>query len=62
MKTLMLVSISMFLVSCAAPSDPGFMQNASAAINGGTIATPAGAMMAPGLQNRNRVHPFFGTP
>lgn len=65
MKILHLIQLGLLvalLSSCAAPSDPEFMKQSSAAINGGLIATPSGAMMSPGLQNRNRVHPFFGAP
>lgn len=62
MKYRILLLVTMLVTSCAAPSDPTFMQNAAASINGGMIGGPAGAMMAPGLQNRNRPHPFFGTP
>jgi hypothetical protein len=36
------------------------MENAGAAMHGGMIATPAGMMMSPGIDNRNRPHPFFG--
>lgn len=50
------------LTSCASSSDPTFMANASAAINGGIIESPSGAAMSPGLQNKNRPHPFFGAP
>lgn len=57
--TLALAAI-MLLASCATRSDPTFMNNASAAINGGWMDAGAGAMRSPGLQNRNRVHPFFG--
>lgn len=51
------------LCSCATPSDPAFMQAASAGINGGLVQTSDGRMMmSAGLQNRNRPHPFFGAP
>lgn len=50
------------LTGCASPSDPTFINNASAAINGGFIVSPDGTLASPGLQNRNRIHPFFGTP
>jgi hypothetical protein len=53
----------MSLSSCSTPSDPVFMQNAGAAINGGPVTTLGGTMMmSSGLQNRNRPHPFFTAP
>jgi hypothetical protein len=29
-------------------------------MHGGMIASPAGVMFSPGIDNRNRPHPFFG--
>jgi hypothetical protein len=48
------------LPSCATRSDSTFMENAGAAMHGGMIASPAGVMFSPGIDNRNRPHPFFG--
>lgn len=55
--------IFLALTGCSTPSDPTFMRNASAAIQGGMVQTPDGRMMmSPGLQNRSHPHPFFGAP
>jgi hypothetical protein len=59
--TIITIAALSLLASCCTRSDPTFMNNAGLAINGGLVASPlGGAMMSPGLQNRNRVHPFFG--
>lgn len=55
------ILIALCLPSCASKSDPTFMNNASASINGGFITTANGPMMAPGIETP-AVHPFFGTP
>lgn len=57
---LLLILAALALPCCATRSDPTFMNNAAAAMHGGMIASPVGVMMSPGLQNRNRPHPFFG--
>lgn len=66
MKTfalLLCILVAALLCSCSSPSDPTFMRNAGASINGGTVQSADGRMMlSPGLQNRNRPHPFFGAP
>jgi hypothetical protein len=57
---ILLLAALVLLPSCATRSDSTFMENAGAAMHGGMIATPAGMMMSPGIDNRNRPHPFFG--
>lgn len=62
MKYFILLGLTALLTQCATPSDPTFMTVNSAAIHGGVVVTPDGPMAFSGVQNRNRVHPFFGAP
>jgi hypothetical protein len=56
----MILAAVLLLASCATRSDPTFMNNASASINGGWMDAGSGQMMmSPGIQTPT-VHPFFG--
>lgn len=60
-KLMLLLAAIALLPSCATRSDSTFMDNAGAAIHGGAIVSPLGDVMySPGIQNRNRIHPFYG--
>lgn len=58
-RTSIILAALALLTSCATRSDSTFMENAGAAIHGGMIVSPLGAMYSPGIDNRNRPHPFF---
>lgn len=54
------VACAMVTCSCASKGDPTFMNNASAAINGGPVMLPGGQVSFSPGQNTPEVHPFFG--